>query len=114
MTDDTRLHQPFLTVDEAKAELGITGPLRPTAVDCAACGQRRRAAAGDHICLWCRVGEHRGSVAHPCGAPGTTRADIPAYCTGCLAVSDPRPLGHVPAGWARDDKQGVYRCPDCR
>jgi len=60
-------HSPFLTVDQAKAELGISyhTRLRPAGVQCSRCEQTARAAAGDHVCLWCRVSDLRGYPVFP-------------------------------------------------
>lgn len=59
---------PFLDVDTAKGALGLdyATRLHPAAIDCLACGETRRAAQGDHLCLWCRVSELWGYDVYPC------------------------------------------------
>lgn len=61
-------HVPFLDVDRAKAELGLSR-LRPTVVICLECGEPRRAALGSHTCLWCEISQRRGYPVYPCRHP---------------------------------------------
>lgn len=56
---------PFLTVDEAKAALGIEGRLCPTVRVCLECGQPARTPAGQHVCLWCLVSKLWGQPVYP-------------------------------------------------
>lgn len=37
-----------------------------------------------------------------------------AQCSGCKALSAPRPVGETPENWGRDlGGQGRYWCPEC-